>query len=258
MLFFAEQPDPGGCTRTEYPDGKKVIVFTSGNTRTEYPDGMEVTESPSGQTETACPDGREETVYEDGKKRTKYPDGRESTLELSGELQTKFPDGTTEIVTPNGVTIPRVLEASRSPLAAEYQDCDARAVQAQGGSHWGSVKELAEHLAQPFRGDPEKMARVMFRWVAHNVAYDIRRLREEKRRPDGKKDREDSQSPETVMREGLAVCEGYSKLLCAMCDAIGVHCKFVGGQGRGGTDDRSPKAAPPKNVERRPPNRPRY
>eukprot|EP01045_Picozoa_sp_COSAG04_P049690 COSAG04_NODE_19716_length_409_cov_1.664516_1_plen_127_part_10 len=41
------------------------------------------------------------------------------------------------------------------------------------------------------------------------------------------------------MREGLAVCEGYAKLLCAMCDAVGVHCKLIGGQGRGGgADDR--------------------
>ena len=103
-----------------------------------------------------------------------------------------------------------------------------RALQAQAGWHWSSVEELAGHLAQPFRGNAEHMARVMFRWIAHNVEYDVERIRREKGLPDDKKDRGDSQSPEVVMREGLGVCSGYANLLCAMCDAVGVHCKLIG------------------------------
>jgi hypothetical protein len=107
------------------------------------------------------------------------------------------------------------------------------------------VEQLAEHLAAPCGGDAEKMARVMFRWIADNVAYDVERFRQEGivKESGDQVLRGDSQSPETVMRTGLAVCEGYAKLLCAMCDAAGVACKYIGGDAHigGGDDDREPE-----------------
>jgi transglutaminase-like putative cysteine protease len=256
-----------GQKQIEYPDGKKVTVFSDGQQKTEYPDGKKVTVHADGQRQTTLPDGTEVTVFaddgtarDDGKSYTtekttfpdgrkkvlwtngnidmNYPDGTKETVLPSGEKQTTFPDGTTEIVTAKGLHIPAVLQPSRSPCSSDYHDCDSRALQAQGGRYWRSVEQLAEHLAAPFRGDMEKVARVMFRWIADNIAYDVQRLR---RMNMPGYSSGDSQTAETVMRTGRAVCEGYSRLLCDMCDAVGVPCKYVGGDARGGEDDREPE-----------------
>jgi hypothetical protein len=187
---------------------------------------------------TTFPDKREQVLWTNGNIDMNYPDGTKKTVLPSGEKQTTFPDGTTEIVTAKGLHIPAVLQPSRSPCSSDYHDCDSRALQAQGGRYWRSVEQLAEHLAAPFRGDMEKVARVMFRWIADNIAYDVQRLR---RMNMPGYSSGDSQTAETVMRTGRAVCEGYSRLLCDMCDAVGVPCKYVGGDARGGEDDREPE-----------------
>eukprot|EP01043_Picozoa_sp_COSAG02_P043308 COSAG02_NODE_3761_length_6272_cov_5.833468_4_plen_915_part_00 len=240
-----------GQRQIKYPDGKKVTVQVDGTTHTTFPDGTEVTVFADDGTvrkdgwytaneETTFPDGRVKILWSNGNVDVTYPTrlgGRKETVLPSGEKQTTFPNGTTEVVTAKGLCIPAVLQPSRSPCSSDYHDCDSRAQQAKGGRHWRSVQQLAEHLAEPFRGDAEKVARVMFRWIASNIAYDVERLRQEDSTglPRG-----DSQTAETVMRTGLAVCAGYSTLMCALCDAVGVPCKYIGGDARGGEDDREP------------------
>ena len=220
-----------GQRQITHADGTKLTIFAD--------DGRDRGNCTSAKEVTTFPDGREKTLWTNGNIDVTYPGGRKERVLPSGEKKTSFPDGTTETVTAKGLRIPGVLEPSQSPCSSDYRDCDARAQQAEGGRHWSSVEQLAKHLAAPFLGDAEKMARVMFRWIAANVAYDVHRLRQENT-PAGLA-RGDSQTPETVMRTGLAVCEGYSKLLCDMCDAVGVACKYIGGDGRGVEDDREPE-----------------
>ncbi len=236
-----------GQKQTTHTDGTKVTVFASGQKQTTYTDGTEVTvfagDGPAldgaittTQT-TQLLDGTTETVWSDGSVKTVYSDGRTVEVLPSGEKRMTDRDGTTDILTPGGLKIPGVLRPSHVGCSGDYQDCDSRALRAQSGRDWPSVEQLAEHLAQPFRGNTEKMARVLFRWVAHNCVYDNKRLRQD----EAGVPRGDSQSPDTVMRTGRGVCEGYSKLLYALCDAVGVHCKYIGGDGRGGPGDRAPE-----------------
>jgi nucleoredoxin len=117
------------------------------------------------------------------------------------------------------------IKLSTVQCSGDYRDCDERALSAREGAHWRTVEELAQHLTQPFHGDHEKMARVLFRWVAQNVAYNVRALRS------GTITHEICQA-EYVMRHGLAVCSGYATLLCALCDAVGVPCKKINGKGK--------------------------
>jgi hypothetical protein len=238
-----------GQTLRKHRDGRKEVVLPCGQKQITHADGTKLTifadderdrdDGTSTKEVTAFPDGRKKTLWTNGNIDVTHPDGRKETVLPSGEKKTSFPDGTTEIVTAKGLHIPAILEPSQRPCSSDYHDCDSRAQEAQRGRHWRSVEQLAEHLAAPFLGDAEKMARVMFRWITANVAYDVQRLRQEK--TCARLARGDSQTPETVMRTGLAVCEGYSKLLCSMCDAVGVPCKYIGGDGRGGEDDREPE-----------------
>ena len=255
-VVVKEYQQGGGQKVREYRDGRREVIFPSGQRQITHRDRTEETVFVDGQRQTKYPDGKEVTVFADDGRGTddgytqvreqttfpdrrkkvlwtngnidmNYPDGTKETVLPSGEKQTTFPDGTTEVVTAKGLHIPAVLQPSRSLCSSDYHDCDSKALLAQGGWHWRSVEQLAEHLAEPFRGDTEKVARVLFRWVANNVAYDVKRLRQENSTG---LSRGDSQTAETVMRTGLAVCEGYSRLMCALCDASGVACKYIGGK----------------------------
>ena len=67
--------------------------------------------------------------------------------------------------------------------------------------------------------DEGMLARIVFRWIAENIAYDFHALRVRKMpEPD----------PDAVLRTRLTVCEGYAALFTALClelkvEAITVH-----------------------------------
>ena len=123
-----------------------------------------------------------------------------------------------------------LIKPSTVECSGDYRDCDEAALSAKGGQHWRSVRELAKSLTAPFSGDHEKMARALFRWVTHNVAYDLQSLRR------GNITHESCQA-DYVMRHGRAVCSGYASLLCALCDAVGIPCKKISGTGRDPRDE---------------------
>ena len=60
-----------------------------------------------------------------------------------------------------------------------------------------------QYLIQPAQNELEK-ARVLFRWIAENIAYDVTYDHAH-------------QSPEDVLETGTAVCAGYSGLYGSLC-----------------------------------------
>jgi hypothetical protein len=87
----------------------------------------------------------------------------------------------------------------------------------------GSIKELAAYLIGPARNDFEK-ARAIFRWIAQNVSYDARGFFSKQY---------GDQSPEGVLRNGNAVCEGYSALFQALGQAAGLGVATIDGWAKG-------------------------
>ena len=253
-VVLKEYAQGGGQTVREYADGRREVIFPTGQRKITHADGKEESVFPGGQKQITHADGTQVTIFEDdgrvrkdgsytANEKTEFPDGRvkilwsngnvdvtyparlgghKETVLPSGEKQITYRDGTTDVVTATGMHIPATLEPSRSECSGDYQDCDARALAARSGQHWQSVQQLAEHLVEPFRGQIEKMARVMFRWVSNNIAYDVDRYR-------AGNITHASCEADYVMRHALAVCSGYANLLCAMCDAVGVHCKKISG-----------------------------
>ena len=82
---------------------------------------------------------------------------------------------------------------------------------------------LAAQLTQPFPSATDK-ARAIFTWLHHNVDYNVQALYSGTIKPS---------TPESTLRTGLAVCEGYAGLYCALATKAGLACIVVGGHGKG-------------------------
>lgn len=90
-----------------------------------------------------------------------------------------------------------------------------------------SAVDLAEALARKGRTDeirdPMLLAAVVFRWIATNIAYDVASLEPTSRAP---------QDPDQVLKDGKAVCEGYSCLAAFLLNHLRVEAKVVHGFAR--------------------------
>jgi len=76
-----------------------------------------------------------------------------------------------------------------------------------------SIETLALGLTSGSTSDDEKF-RTLFRWVAHNIAYQFG--------ASGK-------DPLKVLRRKKAVCEGYASLLQALCQEAAIECVTIQG-----------------------------
>ena len=85
-----------------------------------------------------------------------------------------------------------------------------------------SPASLAAYLIKPARNPWEK-ARVIFRWIAHHIDYDINSVRAGTMA---------SADPEVVLRRRMAVCTGYARLFAALCQEAGIEAEYVTGHSR--------------------------
>ncbi|XP_076438506.1 kyphoscoliosis peptidase-like isoform X1 [Babylonia areolata] len=94
-----------------------------------------------------------------------------------------------------------------------------------------SVEELAKVLTTKYRDDMLKL-RALFCWLALNVRYDTESFFSGRSMP---------QDAGSVLKSGMAVCQGYSQLLEALCREAGIPCVLVSGIAKGYSHD-------PENV----------
>ena len=88
-----------------------------------------------------------------------------------------------------------------------------------------SIAKLAEHLTADFADEKEKV-RSIYVWMTDNIRYDYKAIRKENVAVE---DRIKKGKAEKVLKTKWAVCEGYSNLFKALCDASGVACEIVTG-----------------------------
>mmetsp|Transcript_9087 Transcript_9087/g.14377 ORF Transcript_9087/g.14377 Transcript_9087/m.14377 type:complete len:673 (-) Transcript_9087:147-2165(-) len=120
--------------------------------------------------------------------------------------------------------------AKELEMAADFPTVDRHAVQPTPSEHRQSVRALARYLLTPFEGGNDDVTqarklRVLFRWIAENIAYDIQSLM--------RGVTNDICEPETVLRRGMSVCSGYSELLCALSREAGLDVISVSGYSKG-------------------------
>ncbi|KAF2122906.1 YjeF-related protein N-terminus-domain-containing protein [Lophiotrema nucula] len=85
------------------------------------------------------------------------------------------------------------------------------------------VGSLAHQLCSPFPSLTDK-ARAIFTWLHHNVNYDVEAFFSGNLKPS---------TPSGTITSGLAVCEGYAGLFCALALKAGLECTVVSGHGLG-------------------------
>jgi len=109
------------------------------------------------------------------------------------------------------------LRVAASPAADEFAAIDAHALAAPT-SVANSVPALAAYLTKPAR-DEREMARAIFRWITHYVAYDLS--------AEGY-----SFNPNLVLSRRRAVCAGYAVLFEALAEAAGMKAEIVCGNSK--------------------------
>jgi transglutaminase/protease-like cytokinesis protein 3 len=118
--------------------------------------------------------------------------------------------------------------------------------------HESNLDSLSLKLVTPYSNDLQKV-RAIFRWIAENIAYKtlsrykrvspVRSLHYEAEDDTGALKPLNIRVAENVLRKREAVCDGYSRLFKALCDAAGIRSEiiigFARGNNRGGIKFRS-------------------
>jgi hypothetical protein len=86
-----------------------------------------------------------------------------------------------------------------------------------------SVQSLSRYLVGPARSDEEK-ARAIFRWITRNITYDTRSYFTGTAKPS---------SPNSVLQNKTAVCEGFSGLFKTLGREAGLEIETIGGYAKG-------------------------
>ena len=103
-----------------------------------------------------------------------------------------------------------------------YAVIDAHALKAPKNVE-KSIGILAKYLAAPAKNDREK-ARAIFRWVTHNIRYDIDGLLRK---------RVGDLSPGGVLKSRRTICSGYSALFQSLAKAEGLEVVTINGYSKG-------------------------
>lgn len=113
-----------------------------------------------------------------------------------------------------------------------YIDAHARSVKT------APVPQLSQALTEPFQSDLEKV-RSIFTWIAENISYRTKKrivTRKVNYTPapvdTGRLKSANEMVAEAVLRDGSAVCEGYSRLFKLLCDHAGIRAEIITGYGR--------------------------
>ncbi|KAG0327509.1 hypothetical protein BGZ99_007467 [Dissophora globulifera] len=91
-------------------------------------------------------------------------------------------------------------------------------------SEASTIARLSHYLTSPCSGDQVSQLRTIFTWIANNIAYDV---------PGFMSGRYGDQTPEGVLRNRQAVCEGYANLFVALAEPAGLQVQKVIGVARG-------------------------
>jgi len=86
-----------------------------------------------------------------------------------------------------------------------------------------SIKKLATYLSATATSETEK-ARAIYRWITHNIVYDIKGLSSKQYA---------IQSPEEILQSRCTVCEGYATLFQSLGKAMGLEAVKIGGYAKG-------------------------
>ena len=85
------------------------------------------------------------------------------------------------------------------------------------------IRLLADYINEKSENDYDRVKKA-HDWVALNIRYDVQSFFS---------GRHLSQSPDSVIKRGTAVCAGYSGAFGMICDALEIGCVTVSGHGQG-------------------------
>jgi hypothetical protein len=97
-----------------------------------------------------------------------------------------------------------------------------------------TVDSLAEYLVQPAKTEHDK-ARVIFRWIADRIAYNAEGFFAGK---------PGDNSPEAVLKNRVAVCQGYADLFGELAKRAGLEVVVISGVSKGRDGPRTEKNEP--------------
>jgi hypothetical protein len=86
-----------------------------------------------------------------------------------------------------------------------------------------SIDALTQIINQNSKSDYEKV-RAIYVWIGSNVSYDIKSFKT-RQIPD--------QSPQTIFKYKMAVCQGYSELFKKLCSNMNIPCEIISGYSKG-------------------------
>jgi Transglutaminase-like superfamily len=112
------------------------------------------------------------------------------------------------------------LEALRNRLA--YKDIDEHALSALPEAE-NSIESLAKYLGAAAADDKQK-ARAIYRWITGRIAYDAKNFLA---------GTPSDTRPEAVLKNRVAVCEGYANLFVALSGRMNLKAVKVSGKGKG-------------------------
>ena len=103
-----------------------------------------------------------------------------------------------------------------------------------------NVEELAHALTAELSTDKER-ARAFYMWIAQNISYDCRKFHNPTRPTftgytdkeiEEKINRWEQKQLKSTLKRKKGICEDYSRLFKALCDAVGMKCIVVKGDAR--------------------------
>ncbi|MCD6217070.1 hypothetical protein J7L05_04305 [bacterium] len=104
----------------------------------------------------------------------------------------------------------------------KYSQIDNHAINAPR-SVTRSIDELASYLTAPAKNDTEKV-RAIFRWITHNISYDVDALRSQTAK---------RMSADDVLKHRSSVCQGYSVLFEQLAKSAGLEVETITGFAKG-------------------------
>jgi hypothetical protein len=127
------------------------------------------------------------------------------------------------------------------PASAQAIYAKADSIAAAFDEPYENVEDLALKLTQGLSSDAEK-ARVLFMWIAHHIRYDVGEIRSPSKPPQFQAQTKEAlkakieawqrESTEKTLKYRKGVCEHYSRLYKALCDAAGLEAVLIGGNAR--------------------------
>ncbi|KAF3942343.1 hypothetical protein ABW19_dt0208278 [Dactylella cylindrospora] len=148
------------------------------------------------------------------------PMGTRPTINLANK-PTSQPQAASAYSSPPAQSFQPTINAA-CLLCRDFSHVDAHAARFPRHAY-DNVSRLAMDLTSPFGSHTDK-ARAIFTWLHHNIIYDVDAFFGNRVKPS---------TPESTLRTGLAVCEGYAGLFAAMAKVAGLQAVVVGGHGKG-------------------------